>query len=460
MLNHTKKEPEMKSIIVEKTLMILVFASAIPMTTFADCSSTYTSAANACATAQANRDNAASATYFASFLNAQNTYNSKVSQDVVAAALAQQNCLGPLYTSVGDPNVYMDVGTCGNAKKAADVAADNAYNTAVAACDQNYPTDQAAHDKCVCQAVAARDYSKNSATATATKCAGDAYNTYNNSCMTSASAVQSRDDRQANSQFTHDAGLALATYYKTTVQSGYTRQLCDAQAANAYYNCTLDLDCSQHSANCCVDNCGKQDNNATLAAQTAWVNAVGPADAQRNYDLTMCDTTQGRDDQASYATGQYTIDLANAKYNFDQTTAYNVYQYATGMADAQYTKDTSLCACNSKDQNQYDDCVATANTAKAGAYSNALAAYRQKANGQYDNPVGENWTTWNQAVTSANNTLQAAYATHQLTAQTCRQNAQNTFDAVSTAADAAWNNAAAAADQAYQNCLNGCNHQG
>lgn len=202
----------MKLKLSERALTLAVASClVIPTTTFADCYSTYTNAANACATGQTTRDNAAAATYFASFLNAQNTYTNKVNLDAIAALLAQQNCLTNLYIKVGDPNVFNDVGTCGNAAISANTAADNAYNTAVATCAQNYPTNQTAYDKCVCQAVAPRDFSKNSAMATATKCAGDAQNTYNNQCMTTASAVQNRDDRQANAQFTDDSGLALAT---------------------------------------------------------------------------------------------------------------------------------------------------------------------------------------------------------------------------------------------------------
>ncbi|HPY30669.1 MAG: hypothetical protein BWY57_02832 [Betaproteobacteria bacterium ADurb.Bin341] len=440
--------------------LALASCSLIPAASAADCYRIYTNAANVCAIAQTNRDNGATTMYNASVTNAQMTATNKVNQNAIAAALAEQTCQTNLNMSVGDPNVSLDVGTCGNDALAANTAADSAYNTAVATCNQLYPTDQTARVKCICQAAATREHSKGSALAGSIRCAADAYNKYNNSCMAAANALQNKDNRLANAQFAYDEGLALATYRKVTEQSRYTRLQCDAQAHTVYQNCLLGLGCSQNSANCCAANCNKELNNAIMAALAAWYNTVGPAAAQAEYDLVMCNTTQTRNDQVSYANGQYAIDLAYAKYVFDQESAWNIYMYARAMADAQCTKDTALCGCNNTDPNQYYACVATANAAQAGAYASAFVVYQRKTNGQYCTPVGENWTAWNQSVTNANAAIMAAYASHMLTARTCGTNAETIFNAVLEAADEAYNRVASAAYEALQRCLEDCEQSG
>jgi hypothetical protein len=166
----------------------------------------------------------------------------------------------------------------------------------------------------------------------------------------------------------------------------------------------------------------------------------------------MCYYTQQHDDEASYAQWIYADGTANATYTYSQTLAWNLYQYTTSIdADAQ-ARDVALCGCNSTTQTQYDSCVATANATQAASDNTALAAYNQKAN-----PTGDNWNVWNSAITVANNTLNAAYATHLLTQQTCVQNTQNTVNAAYNSANTAYNNAMNAASTAYNNCLNGCN---
>ena len=415
----------------------------------ASCYSTYTNATTACSTAQNNTDTAAYNTYSANYQNAQNTYNSTVAQDAVAQALTQATCLSTLYTFTGNPQVFNDVGSCGSAVVAADQTADNNYSQAITACGTN--------DQCKCRAVVARDYSKASAADVGVKCGNDAQNVYNQ-CVNNSTAVQNRSDRNANATFINSSGVAYATYAKTIATSdNYTAPVCNQNASTAYANCSLDVDCGQTPANCCADGCAKTDNSDCFAAYTAYMNSVGPAYAQYQYDSIMCGVTQNHDDYACYAQYGYDIDMANATYDYNRTVAWNIYQYTTSIDADQHTRDVSLCACNSTNDSQYNSCVATANATQVANDNNALAAYNQKNNVPPTTPTGDNWNTWNQAYTNAVNSLNAAYATHLLTEQTCAQNTSNTYDAICNSAGTAYNNAFNAADQKYQNCLKGCN---
>jgi hypothetical protein len=417
---------------------------------YADCGSTYTSATTACSTAQQNTDNAAWNTYVATEQNDWNTYNTTVSQDAITQANTQSGCLSAYYVLTGNPNVFNDVGTCGAAVVAADTTADNTYSQTITACGAN--------EQCICKAGPARDYTKAAALAVGTKCANDAANTYNQ-CVANSSVTQNQNDTLAYAAYIIGAGTAQANYDKTvTLSDSFTVALCNDQAWTAYANCLDDADCSKIPADCCADGCAKTLQSATLNAYTAFVNSYGPAAAQYAYDNDMCYYTQQHDDNVSYAQWIYATGTANATYNYNQTLAWNLYQYTTSIdADAQ-TRDVALCSCTSTTQTQYDSCVATANATKTASDNNALAAYNQKANVPPANPTGDNWNTWNSAITIANNTLQAAYATHLLTQQTCVQNTQNTVMAAYNSANTAYNNAVNAANQAYSNCLKGCSH--
>jgi len=432
------------------TAIIIFGASCItPMSTQADCGSTYTAAMAQCSTDQQNRDNLAYNTYVASYWNAQNTYTNTVNQDAIAQALAQQTALNTFYTFVGNPQVFNDIGSCGSADVAATKTAVDTYNQAVVACGTN--------TQCVCQAGAACIYSEATAEDQATKCANDAQNTYNQS-VANATATQNQNDRQANAAFINGSGTANATYVQSGIMSdNYTAPLCGAQAGTTCANCELDADCSQNPGNCCVDGCEKTYNNNCLSAYTAYVNSVGPADAQNNHDQIMWRVTQSHDDWVSYAQQEYTIDVANATYQYNQTLAWNIYQYTTSVAAEEWNKDVSLCGCNSTSDSQYNACVATANATQTATDNNAQAAYNQQANVPPATPTGNNWNTWNSTVTTATNALQAAYTTHALTEQTCVQNAQNTFNAVYKSGVTAYNNTCAAAYQSWTNCCNGCN---
>ncbi len=423
----------------------------VPLLSYADCYSVYTNATAACSTAQNNTDNAAYNTYIAACQNAQNAYNTTINQDAIAQVLAQQICLTTLYTFTGDPQVFNDYGSCGSALTAADQAADDAYYQAVTSCGTN--------SQCLCRAVTTRDYSKAFAADVAAKCGNDAYNVYSQ-CVANSTAVQNQSDRSANAVFINSSGVAYATYERTVITSDdYTAPVCNQQAATANANCWLGVDKQQNPQNTCPDNCAIAQNNAYLAAYVAYMNSTGPAYAQYYYDNIMCGVTQSHDDQVSYAQAEYTIEVAYATYVYNQMLASILCQYTVSIDASQHDRDVNLCACNSTDDSQYNSCVATANATQIANDKNALAAYNQKAATPPSNPTGDNWNTWNQAVTTANNALQAAYAAHLLTEKTCLQNTQNSYDAVCNSAGTAYNNARYAADQAYQSCLRGCNQE-
>ena len=413
----------------------------VPLLSYADCYSVYTNATAACDTAEQNTDTTAWNTYNALDANAWNTYNTTVAQDVITQTTAQAVCLSTYYLATGDPNVFNDVGTCGAALVAADTVADNTYQQAVTACGTN--------EQCICRAVTARDYSKNSASDAAWQCQQDHLNTYNQ-CVANSQATQHQGDRTAYAAYITSGGTAQANCYKTLLSAIWTASRCNNQASTAYANCQL-------NPNDCSDKCKIDQNNDHLSAYNAFVDSYAPAAAQYEYDSMMCSVTQNHDDQVSYAQWGYTTDTANATFSYNQTLAWNLEQYTFLIDIDQKKRDEDLCTCNYTDDTHYNLCIATAEAAKTAADGNAVAAYQQKHNVPPANPTGDNWNTWNAAITDANTTLQAAYASHLLTEQTCVQNAANIANADYNSATRAYNNAINAADTKYNNCLQGCN---
>jgi len=436
---------QLRTVTIFAVTFIIGVNLVIPPSAQADCYSIYTNAMAGCSTAENERDNAALNIYIARYQNAQNTCNSTVNQDAIAQALAQQTCLNTLYTFTGNPQVFNDLGSCGSAVVAADQAADDAYGQAVTACGTN--------NQCVCQAVTARNFSKAYAADVGMKCGNDAQNVYNNQCVANSIAVQHQNDGLASAVFINTYGDAYATYEETVALSDhYTAPLCSYPAVTEYANCSL--------GNSCADGCAKTEDNDYLAAEIAFLNSVGPAYAQYIHDGFICSFTQSHDDYVSDVQHGYAIDIANATYNYNQMVAWNLYLYTTSIDADQHTRDVNLCVCNSTSDSQYNSCVATANATQTANDNNALAAYNQKANVPPTTPTGDNWNTLNQAITTADNVLQAAHATHLLAEQTCVQNTQNTYNAICNSAGTAFNNALNAVDQKYQNCLKGCNGGG
>jgi hypothetical protein len=437
---------------MKKNIVTLFLAGiSLVASTFvkADCLGTYTDATLTCSTTESNVDNTAYNVYWASYTNAQNTDSETVAQDALTQANIAEGCLTALYTFTGNPAVFNDVGSCGNAVVVQDQAAVNAYNSAVVACGTN--------NRCLCTAATTETFAEAAAGNLGAKCSSDAQNTYNNQCVPNSVASQNQSDGQALETYYGAVGTAQATYDQTVdVDDNDTTPLCNQTASTAYANCLLAEDCSTNKANCCADGCNETFNNQWQAGYAAFMNTTASAYGTYVYKTDMCGTTQSEQDQAAYTLNAYTLAEANITYNFSQTAAWNLYQYTTSMNTASNIMAGNNCACTATNDSQYNGCVAAANAVLVSNNNNALTAYNAVANVPPAAPTGTDWNTWNATTTNANNTLQTTLASDSLTEQTNSQNALNTYNAILNSAETTLNTAWDRANLSFASCMKGC----
>ena len=236
----------------------------------------------------------------------QSDADTKVSEDNTA----HEALLGFINT---DTNVD-PLGSCIIAELQALQDATNSYTAATNACSGD--------SSCECLALADLNFLTDQATGSVLeKCRRPPDNDYHNTEIPADQAEQDQNDDNAGAAFSQTAGDAWGLCMKTTDIAEANKNACLTGSYLDNANCMLNADCSENSANCCIDACGVTKNTKYKQAQMNYITLGGNAQGSADYGIQYCYAKWQHDYDVSLGTYEHDLDVENGAYQHARTAA-------------------------------------------------------------------------------------------------------------------------------------------